>query len=186
MALTGIPFNSMDGHAKTLGDYSGQVILVVNVASRCGFTPQYEGLQALYDDKRASGFTILAFPSNDFGGQEPGTDSEIAEFCSTQYSVTFPVMCKISVVGDDQHPLYAALSAEVPTAAGKDELRDRFRGYGMTPSDDPDVLWNFEKFLIDRAGRVAARFVSTVSPDAPDLITAIESELASTTPHANK
>lgn len=178
MAIDDIEFRKMDGEAGKLSDYAGEVVLVVNVASKCGLTPQYEGLQQLYADKRARGFTVLAFPANNFGGQEPGSDDEIAEFCSTNYSVTFPVMSKISVVGDDQHPLYAALTREVPVADGKAEMREAFRGRGMTPTDDPDVLWNFEKFLVTRDGRVAARFAPRVAPDSPALVEAIDSELA--------
>ncbi|WP_426573956.1 glutathione peroxidase [Aquihabitans sp. McL0605] len=173
-----IPFDQMDGTAATLGDHAGEVLLVVNVASKCGLTPQYEGLQQLYADKQEQGFTIVGFPANDFAGQEPGTDEEIAEFCSTSYAVTFPVMSKISVVGDDQHPLYEALTQAVPTADGKDAFRESLRGHGLSPSDDPDVLWNFEKFLIGRDGSVVARFAPDTAPGAPDLVAAIDAELA--------
>jgi glutathione peroxidase len=168
----------MDGTSETLADFNGQVVLVVNVASKCGLTPQYEGLQKLQDQKQGDGFTVLGFPANNFGGQEPGTDSEIAEFCSTQYDVSFPVMSKISVVGDDQHPLYAALTSAVPNADGKAEMREGLRGHGMTPTDDPDVLWNFEKFLVGRDGNVVARFAPAVAPDAPELLAAVDSALA--------
>lgn len=178
MALDDIEFRKMDGQAGRLSDYAGDVVLVVNVASKCGLTPQYEGLQRLYDEKRDRGFTILGFPANNFGGQEPGTDDEIAEFCSTNYSVTFPVMSKISVAGEDQHPIYAELTREIPTAEGKAEMREALRGHGMTPTDDPDVLWNFEKFLVARDGRVVARFAPAVTPDAPALVDAIDSQLA--------
>lgn len=178
MALDDIEFRRMDGRSGRLSDYAGQVVLVVNVASKCGLTPQYEGLQRLYSENRDRGFTILAFPANNFGGQEPGTDDEIAEFCSANYSVTFPVMSKISVVGEDQHPLYAALTHEAPTADGKAEMREALRGHGMTPTDDPDVLWNFEKFLVARDGHVAGRFAPSVAPDAPPLVEAIQTELA--------
>jgi glutathione peroxidase len=177
-ALGEIQYDKMDGTTGMLSEHSGDVVLIVNVASQCGLTPQYEGLQQLYVDKRDDGFTILAFPANNFGGQEPGTDAEIAEFCSTQYSVTFPVMSKISVVGDDQHALYGALTEERPTADGKPEMREALRGHGMTPTDDPDVLWNFEKFLIAKDGSVVARFAPAVAPDDPALVGAIESELA--------
>ncbi len=178
MALDDIEFRRMDGQAGRLSDYAGVVVLVVNVASKCGLTPQYEGLQRLYSEKRDRGFTILAFPANNFGGQEPGTDDEIAEFCSTYDSVTFPVMAKISVVGEEQHPIYAALTREVPTADGKAEMRDALRGHGMTPTEDPDVLWNFEKFLVAKDGRIVRRFAPSVAPDAPTLVEAIDSELA--------
>ena len=176
--LKQIPFQRMDGSNETLADFEGQVVLVVNVASKCGLTPQYEALQKLYDEKKSDGFTVVGFPANDFAGQEPGTDGEIAEFCSTQYAVTFPVMSKVSVVGEQQHPLYAALTSAIPTADGKAEMREGLRGHGMTPSDDPDVLWNFEKFLIDRKGGVVARFAPAVAPDAPEVLSAIDGALA--------
>ena len=176
--LATIPFQTMDGATATLGDHAGEVVLVVNVASKCGLTPQYEALQALHSAKQDEGFTVLGFPANDFGAQEPGTDEEIAEFCSTTYDVTFPVMSKISVIGEHQHPLYAALTEAVPTTDGKDEMRERFVGYGMTPSQDPDVLWNFEKFLVGRDGTVVARFSPAITPDDPELVSTIEAELA--------
>jgi glutathione peroxidase len=177
-ALGEIEFRRMDGSTETLSEHEGDVVLVVNVASQCGLTPQYTALQQLYTDKRDQGFTILAFPANDFGAQEPGTDAEIAEFCSSEYSVTFPVMSKISVVGDDQHELYATLTEQAPTADGKAEMRERLRGHGLTPTDDPDVLWNFEKFLIGKEGTVVARFAPPVAPDDPALVGAIEAELS--------
>jgi glutathione peroxidase len=176
--LSTIEFKTMDGDTKTLGDYAGKVLLVVNVASKCGLTPQYEGLQQLYSDKHDQGFEILGFPANNFGGQEPGTDEEIAEFCDTNYHVTFPVLSKISVAGDDQHPLYSALTSEIPTADGNEAMRERFRGFNMTPNEDPDIVWNFEKFLIAKDGSVAARFAPATTPDDPKLVTAIETELA--------
>jgi len=176
--ISEIKFNRMDGASSTLEDYAGDVLLVVNVASQCGLTPQYAGLQELYAELHDQGFSVLGFPANNFGGQEPGTDDEIATFCETNYHVTFPVFSKISVVGDDQHPLYEALTNTVPTAAGKDAMRDRFRGFGMTPTEDPDVLWNFEKFVIGRDGRVAARFAPAVTPDDPELRAVIDEELA--------
>ena len=176
--LGDIEFQRMDGTTGSLGDYEGSVVLVVNVASQCGLTPQYTGLQELYTQKQDDGFAILAFPANNFGGQEPGTDAEIAEFCSSNYSVTFPVMSKISVVGDDQHALYAELTEQVPTADGKDGMREALRGHGMEPTEDPDVLWNFEKFLIGKDGTVVARFAPAVAPDDPSLVGAIDAELA--------
>jgi glutathione peroxidase len=176
--LSDIEFDKMDGSSGTLSDHSGDVVLVVNVASQCGLTPQYEALQQLYADKQDEGFTVLAFPANNFGAQEPGTDAEIIEFCTSTYSVTFPVMSKISVVGDDQHPLYATLTEEAPAAEGKGEMRERLRGYGMTPTEDPDVLWNFEKFLIGRDGSIVARFAPATPPDDPAVVAVIEAELA--------
>jgi glutathione peroxidase len=176
--LTEIEFNRMDGGVSSLEEYAGDVLLVVNVASQCGLTPQYTGLQELHAELKDQGFSVLGFPANDFGAQEPGTDAEIAEFCETNYHVTFPMFSKISVVGDDQHPLYEALTSSMPSAAGKDEMRDRFRGFGMTPTEDPDVLWNFEKFVIARDGTVAARFAPAVTPDDGELRAVIEQELA--------
>jgi glutathione peroxidase len=177
-SLGNITFDKMDGTTGTLDDSAGDVVLVVNVASKCGLTPQYEALQQLYTDRHDEGFTILAFPANNFGGQEPGTNDEIADFCSTEYAVTFPVMSKISVVGDDQHPLYQALTEQIPTADGKAEFRETLAGHGMTPSEDPDVLWNFEKFLINRQGEVVARFAPPVAPDDANLVAAIDAALA--------
>lgn len=178
MALGNIEFSKMDGTTATLDEHTGKVVLVVNVASQCGLTPQYTALQQLYTDRADDGFVIVAFPANNFGGQEPGTDAEIAEFCSSQYSVTFPVMSKISVVGDDRHPLYSALIEEIPTADGKAEMRESLRGFDMDPTDDPEVLWNFEKFVVGRDGHVAARFAPAVAPDDPAVVTVIEAELA--------
>jgi glutathione peroxidase len=177
-ALGDIEFQKMDGSTGTLSDHAGQVILIVNVASKCGLTPQYEALEQLQKDRQADGFTVLAFPANDFGGQEPGTDAEIAEFCSTEYSVTFPVMSKISVVGDEQHPLYAALTAQVATADGKEAFRENLRSFDLEPTDDPDVLWNFEKFLIGKDGDVVSRYAPSVAPDDPQLIATLDAELS--------
>ena len=177
-ALDDIEFQKMDGTTGTLSDLAGQVVLVVNVASKCGLTPQYETLEQLYREKHADGFTVLAFPANNFGGQEPGTDAEIAEFCSTTYDVTFPVMSKISVVGDEQHPLYAALTSQVPTADGKEAFRENLRSFDLDPTDDPDVLWNFEKFLIGKDGDVVSRFAPSVAPDDPELVATVDAELS--------
>ena len=177
-ALGDIEFQKMDGTTDTLSDHAGEVILVVNVASKCGLTPQYEALEQLHRDRQSDGFTVLAFPANDFGGQEPGSDDEIAAFCSTEYSVTFPVMSKISVVGEEQHPLYAALTAQVPTADGKEAFRENLRSFDLDPTDDPDVLWNFEKFLIGKDGDVVSRFAPSVTPDDPQLVATVEAELS--------
>jgi glutathione peroxidase len=173
-----IPFTTIDGQQSSLGDLAGNVVLVVNVASKCGLTPQYEALESLYESKRDEGFTILGFPANNFMGQEPGTNEEIVEFCQTNYDVQFPLASKISVVGDDQHALYAELTEQVPTADGKDGMREALRGHGMEPTEDPDVLWNFEKFLIGKDGTVVARFAPAVAPDDPALVGAIDAELA--------
>ncbi len=175
--LSEIPFLRADGTPTTLAEYAGRVVLVVNTASKCGLTPQYESLQQLYDDHQDDGLMVLGFPANDFLGQEPGTDQEIADFCSTHYAVTFPVMSKISVLGPTQHPLYAALTAEISSADGKGEFRSQLRQYGTTPTEDPDVLWNFEKFLVSREGRVVGRFAPGTTAADPALLGAVRAEL---------
>lgn len=176
--LYDIPVQSIDGEAQTLGQYKGKVLLVVNVASKCGLTPQYEGLEALYEDKRAEGLEILGFPANNFKGQEPGTDEDIKAFCTSTFDVQFPMFSKISVVGEDQHPLYKTLTAAFPKATGDGTFRSRLEGYGIAPNPEPEVLWNFEKFLIGRDGTVVNRFSPDTSADAPALRAAIEAELA--------
>lgn len=174
-----IPLKRIDGAADSLANHAGKVLLVVNVASKCGLTPQYEGLEALYEQRKDQGFEVLGFPANDFGAQEPGTHEEIVEFCKVNYGVSFPLFAKADVTGADKQPLYAALTEAVPTKQGDvATMKERFRGYGMTPNDDPEVLWNFEKFLIGRDGQVAARFAPATTPDDPALVAAIESELA--------
>jgi glutathione peroxidase len=146
---------SIDGTPAPLAAYKGKVALLVNVASRCGYTPQYAGLQALYDKYKGRGFVVLGFPANNFGGQEPGTNAEIKAFCSSRYNVTFPMYAKISVQGADQAPLYKYLTA----ATGG------------------DIEWNFTKILIDGDGKVIRRFEPGVEPDAPELTAAIEKAL---------
>jgi glutathione peroxidase len=172
-----IPLKTIDGTAASLGDYAGKVLLVVNVASKCGLTPQYTGLEAIYKKYHDQGFEVLGFPANDFGAQEPGTDAEIATFCSTSYDVDFPMFSKIKVVGEDKHPLYAALIEAQPSVEGSDEFRERLKGYGMTPNPEPEILWNFEKFLIGRDGDVVARFAPSTPPDDATIVAAIETEL---------
>lgn len=177
--LASIPLTRIDGKPDTLGEHAGNVLLVVNVASKCGLTPQYEGLEALYKEYSAKGFEVLGFPANDFGAQEPGTHEEIAEFCSVNYGVSFPLFAKADVTGEGKQPLYAALTTAAPTKEGPAEaFRERLRGYGMTPTEDPEVLWNFEKFLIGRDGQVAGRFAPGTEPRDPALVGAIEAELA--------
>ncbi|HXJ94322.1 MAG TPA: glutathione peroxidase [Terriglobia bacterium] len=147
---------SIDGDPTPLSTYNGKVALLVNVASRCGFTPQYTALEGLYEKYKDQGFVILGFPANNFGGQEPGTNAEIKTFCSTKYNVTFPIFSKVSVKGDDATPLYQFLTTTAnPSLAG-------------------DVKWNFTKFLVDRKGNVVARFESPVKPDSPEVVGAIE------------
>jgi glutathione peroxidase len=149
------------------------------VASKCGLTPQYEGLEALYRAYRDKGFVVLGFPANDFGAQEPGSNEEIATFCTTNFAVDFPMFAKVTVVGPTKHPLYAALTAAAPTALGDAAgFRERLKGYGMTPNPEPEVLWNFEKFLIGKDGTVIARFAPTTAPNDPELVGAIEAALA--------
>ncbi len=177
--LSTIPLKTIDGKPATLGDFAGKVLLVVNVASKCGLTPQYDGLEALHERLETRGFSVLGFPANDFGAQEPGTNEEIADFCRTNFSVGFPMFEKIVVTGDHKHPLYAALTEAAPAKAGDAEgFREKLRGFGMTPTADPEVLWNFEKFVIGKDGKVAARFAPTTAPDDADLGKAIEAALA--------
>ncbi len=152
--LTSIPFQTNSGDTTTLDAFKGQVVLLVNTASECGQTPQYEGLEKIYEKYRSQGFTIVAFPSNDFGEQEPGTDAQIKNFCTTMYGVQFPLMQKISVLGENKHPLYKYLVEHSEPAE--------------------EIQWNFTKFLLDRNGNVAARFHFKVKPDAPEVIEKIE------------
>ena len=150
-----------DGGSHSLKDDSGKVLLIVNVASKCGLTPQYEGLESLYEKYKDQGFTILAFPANEFGGQEPGTDSEIKTFCSTKYNVTFPVFSKVVVKGDGITPVYKFLTSKE-----------------TDPKHSGDIAWNFTKFLVNRKGEVIARFEPKVTPEDPKVTEAIEKALA--------
>ncbi|MBL8530191.1 MAG: glutathione peroxidase [Hyphomonadaceae bacterium] len=177
-ALQDIPLTRIDGSPDTLGAHKGKVLLIVNVASKCGLTPQYAGLEKLFEDKRAQGLEVLGFPANNFKGQEPGTDAEIADFCTTTFNVQFPMYSKISVVGADQHPLYAALTKAQPAATGEGPMRERLQGFKIETNAAPDVLWNFEKFVIGRNGAVVARFSPDVGADDPRLVSVIEAELA--------
>ena len=177
--LQEIPVATITEEPTSLGEYSGSVLLVVNVASKCGLTPQYEGLEALYRQFKDQGLVVMGFPANDFRGQEPGDNAEIAEFCSVNYDVTFPLFSKISVVGEEQHPLYTELIAQAPPIIGDTEAhRARLREYGITPTEDPDVTWNFEKFLVSRDGQVVGRFAPSITPDNAAIVDAIESELS--------
>lgn len=177
-ALHDIPLKAIDGQDSSLADYKGKVLLVVNVASKCGLTPQYSGLESLYQEKRAKGLEVLGFPANNFKGQEPGSDSEIASFCSTSYDVHFPLFSKISVLGEDQHPLYKVLTEKQPVATGDGPMREKLKGYGVNPENPTDVLWNFEKFLISREGEVVGRFAPDITAEDPRLVAAIDAELA--------
>jgi glutathione peroxidase len=159
--LQEIPLRRIDGSDATLAEYGGKVLLVVNVASQCGLTPQYKGLQALYEQYRDKGLVVLGFPANEFGAQEPGSNAEIAQFCDTRFGVTFPMFEKIVVKGPARHKLYETLVQSQPGGAKPD-----------------DIQWNFEKFLVGRGGDVVARFAPTVGPDDAKLISTIEAELA--------
>jgi glutathione peroxidase len=151
---------SIDGQPVSLGAYNGKVVLLVNVASKCGYTPQYKGLEAVYEKYKDRGLVIVGIPANNFAQQEPGTNEEIKQFCSNKYNVTFPMMAKVSVLGDDQTPLYSFLT-------GKD----------TDPQYAGDIKWNFTKFLFDRSGKPVARFEPAVTPDSPEVSAAIESAL---------
>lgn len=150
-----VPFKTIAGEDTRLADFKGQVVLIVNTASKCGYTPQYEGLQALYQQYKDSGLVVIGFPANNFGGQEPGSNEEIATFCSTKFDVTFPMMAKVSVKGDDIHPLFRFMTQES----------------GLTG----EIGWNFSKFLIDRDGQLVARYPSKVTPQDPELTSKISS-----------
>jgi glutathione peroxidase len=178
-AIGTIPVSDIRGQNRTLGDFAGKVLLVVNVASKCGLTPQYEGLEKLYRGNKGRGLEVLGFPANDFAGQEPGTEAEIAEFCKLNYDVSFPMFAKIAVTGEQTHPLYRELTSAQPKAQGDPEsFRKKLVEYGIQPNPEPGVLWNFEKFVIARDGHVAARFAPSVAPDDPALVAAIDRELA--------
>lgn len=151
---------TIDGVVTRLSAYSGRTLLLVNVASRCGLTPQYEGLEELYRRYRDRGFEILGFPCNDFAGQEPGSEAEIKTFCSTKYDVTFPLFSKVRVLGDERHPLYSFMI-----------------GQDAPPKGPGDVVWNFEKFLVDRSGKVIGRFAPPTAPLDTEITSAIERAL---------
>lgn len=150
----------IDGNNVKLDAYKGKVVMIVNTASKCGLTPQYEGLQALYDKYKDKGFVILGFPANNFMGQEPGTEKEIKDFCTLKYKVSFPMFAKISVKGTDQHPFYTFLTNKE-----------------SNPGMDGDITWNFEKFVVDKSGKVIARFSPKTTPDDPKITETIESAL---------
>lgn len=178
-----IPLTTLSGEPSSLDTYRGKVLLLVNVASKCGFTPQYTSLESLYQHFKDRGLVVLGFPANDFAGQEPGSNEEIASFCSTEYPVTFPLFGKIAVTGPNKHPLYRELIAARPNRDDDDTaLRDNLAGFlksqGLPgPNHPPELLWNFEKFLIGRDGKVIGRFGSSIVPDDPQLLGAIEGAL---------
>jgi glutathione peroxidase len=161
VSIHDIPLQTLDGKPTSLGDHAGSTLLVVNVASKCGLTPQYAGLEQLHERYAGRGFSVVGFPCNQFGGQEPGSAEEIQEFCSTTYGVTFPMFAKIEVNGPGRHPVYTELTA-TPDAEG----------------EAGDIQWNFEKFLVDGDGSVVARFRPRTEPDNEELVAAIEARLA--------
>lgn len=178
-AIQNVPLKTITGGDASLGDHAGKVLLVVNVASKCGLTPQYEALEATYRKYRDQGFEVLGFPANDFGAQEPGTDDEIAIFCSTSFGVDFPMFSKIVVNGPDRHPLYKELIAAQPAAqSGDDGFEEKLERYGIKRENASDILWNFEKFLVARDGGIVERFTPEMTPDGPEISGAIERELA--------
>ena len=173
-----IPVKTIDGTETNLGDYKDKVLLVVNVASKCGLTPQYEGLQKLYEDYQGKGFEVLGFPANNFMAQEPGTEKEIKDFCDTNYNVKFPLFSKISVKGDDQHQLYHYLTeTKSETDVNDGGLEEKLKGFGHNRSTSSEVLWNFEKFLIGKNGEIAARFAPDVTAEDARLVAKVEEEL---------
>ena len=183
--LYDIPVHRITGDATSLADFRGKVLLIVNVASKCGLTPQYDALEKLYTRFHDSGFEVLGFPANDFGQQEPGSNEEIATFCRSTFGVNFPMFSKIAVTGPGIHPLYQALISARPTAAGDSRaaFRQNLEGFlsnsGSHTNPEPGILWNFEKFLISRDGDVLARFSPEIVPDDPIILSAIESALKS-------
>ena len=150
-----IPFKTIAGHDSTLAAFKGKVLLIVNTASECGYTPQYEGLEQLYEKYKDKGLVVVGFPANNFGGQEPGTNEEIAKFCTSKYSVTFPMMAKVSVKGEDIHPLFKYLTKESPITG--------------------EIGWNFSEFLLDKDGKLVSRYPSKITPLDPQLTSKIES-----------
>jgi glutathione peroxidase len=158
-SLLDIPVIDIDGKERKLSEFKGKVLLIVNVASKCGFTGQYEGLEKLYRDHKDAGLVVLGFPCNQFFGQEPGSDAEIKSFCRSKYDVTFPMFSKVDVKGDNQHPLFAALTGKSSPLPGK-------------------VSWNFNKFVVDRSGNLSARFGSMTKPSNDGLIKALKDALA--------
>ncbi|AHF77119.1 Vitamin B12 transport periplasmic protein [Sodalis praecaptivus] len=175
-----LPLKSLQGDITTLEPYRGSVLLVVNVASKCGLTDQYAGLERLYQTWRHQGFEVLGFPSNEFAGQEPGSDEEILAFCRGTFGVQFPMFSKITVNGEHRHPLYRELIAACPEAipAPQGTLSARLAAKGLTPAHKQDIQWNFEKFLVGRDGCVLARFAPDVTPEDALILDALQRALA--------
>lgn len=178
-AIYEIPLRRIDGAQTNLAAFRGKVVLIVNVASACGLTPQYAGLEALYEEKQKDGLVVAGFPANEFGAQEPGSNAEIAQFCTTKFGVKFPMFEKIVVKGEGQHPLYRELISAQQHAQEKpgSGFRAKLLTYGIKQENETDILWNFEKFLLSRKGDVVARFAPDIAPDDPLIRTAIEKEL---------
>lgn len=157
-SIQGIPVKDIDGKATSMKAYDGKVLLIVNVASHCGFTPQYKALETVYEKYKDKGFAVLGFPCNQFGAQEPGSNDEIKQFCSSKYNVSFPMFDKIEVNGPNRHPLYVELAGQDSPFPGK-------------------IKWNFTKFLVGRDGKILKRFESSTTPDSPEVLAAIEAAL---------
>lgn len=170
---------AIDGTTKKLADYAGKTLLIVNVASKCGLTPQYEQLEALYEANKTKGLEVLGFPCNQFAGQEPGTDTEVMEFCRGTFGVQFPMFSKIDVNGETRHALYQALIAAQPTreSLADSPLKAKLQEHGLLKGSDTDVMWNFEKFLVNAKGEVVGRFAPDMTVDNPTLATAIAAQL---------
>lgn len=172
-----IPVHTAQGESITLERFKNKVLFIVNVASKCGLTPQYEGLQKLYSQYHEQGLEVVGFPANNFKQQEPGTDAEIQQFCQLNYAVSFPVLAKISVIGADQHPIYQYLTQQQPERIGEG-FAERLKSFGIEVNEPPEVLWNFEKFLVNQHGDVIARFAPNIAADDERIVKAIEAELA--------
>jgi glutathione peroxidase len=178
-SLYDISLQRLDGRPSSLADFKGQVLLIVNVASQCGLTPQYSELENMYQHYRERGLQVLGFPCNDFAAQEPGSAEEIQNFCTANYGVQFPIFSKVNINSAPRHPLYAQLIEAQPSAtpAGNTQLRETLAKHNLLPKLPTDVMWNFEKFLVGRDGKVLARFAPDIAPNDPALIAAIEAAL---------
>ena len=178
--LLEIPLRRANGTSTNLSEFKGQVLLLVNVASQCGLTPQYDGLARLYEQYGERGLMIVAFPANEFGAQEPGTNSEIQEFCQSNYGIKFPVLEKIVVKGEDKHPLYKHLTQKIPRAIRRPDSKFEalLKQHNLFSDEPGEITWNFEKFLVNRQGQVVGRFAPDMTPNDQVLIDAIEILLA--------
>lgn len=172
--------STISGESTSLQDYKGKVLLIVNVASKCGLTPQYEQLEALYEQQNSEGLEVLGFPCNQFAGQEPGTEEEIQQFCQSNFGVKFPMFSKVDVNGDNRHPLYQELIKAQPeaTRVPDSQLEKLLNEKGLASGDPEDVMWNFEKFLVDRDGNVIGRFAPDMTVNQEPLASAITEALA--------